>query len=387
MRIPTLCGPWILAMVGLMKSRLILVAVGAVVAAVTMVMPVRAEEAPSKPSAYDPSVHKTADDLWIFIQANIGKLQVQFKSMEEAMAVGRQVMPIVDDALADFATRFPKDERFSESVLMRTQIWSFMGQIDLKPFDIAKADALLQQVIDSPTTLKTDKADARFAMIQFRLEQLKEDGPKEAFKGVNEKIESFLKDYPNDRRIDMVLMVQAKVLGNLDPERQLALLKKLSESPNVRVAMAAQQELTAMQLKKEPLDLKFVDMNGKQVDLAKMRGKVVLIDFWATWCKPCLDDLPNVIPANEKYKDKGLLILGVSWDNEKDQLEAFLKEKSMTWPQYFEGNGNGGGQDKISRRFGIMGIPTQWLVDKKGFVRDMDARGNLDAQIAKLLAE
>lgn len=342
--------------------------------------------APAKASvpAFDASQYKTADDLWAFIQQNLAKLQQRFQSLEDALVVAKPVLATVDAALANFAERFPKDERRWESVILRTQMWNVMGQLEIQPFDMAKAEALLKEVIASPDSMRTEKADAMFAIIQYRVELLKEDGPKEAFKEANDRIESFLKDFATDRRVEMVMLVQAKVLGHLDPDRQLALLQKLAANPNRQVSTAAQQELTSLKLKKEPLDLKFVDMSGKEVDLTKLRGKVVLIDFWATWCKPCLDDLPNVMAAHKKYKDKGLEIVGVSWDHQKEDLEAFLKEFSMNWPQYFEGNGGG---DAISRRFGIMGIPTQWLVDKKGFVRNTEARGNLDEQIAKLLAE
>jgi thiol-disulfide isomerase/thioredoxin len=347
-------------------------------------VPAGAASAKAVEPVFDASQHKTADDLWAFIQQQLMKLQQPFRSLEDALVVAKPTLPAVDAALASFAERFPKDERRWESTILRAQMWNAMGQLEIRPFDLVKAEALLNEVVAAPDSMRTEKADASFAIVQLRVEQLKEESPKDTFKLAHDRIESFLKDYPTDRRAEMVMVIQAKVLGHLDPDRQMALLQKLSENPNQQVASVAKQELTSIKLKKEPLDLKFVDMAGKEVDLAKLRGKVVLIDFWATWCKPCLDDLPNVMDAHKKYKDKGLEILGISWDHKKEDLQAFLKQFAMEWPQYFEGKGGG---DAISQRFGIMGIPTQWLVDKKGFVRDTDARGNLDAQIAKLLAE
>ncbi len=75
------------------------------------------------------------------------------------------------------------------------------------------------------------------------------------------------------------------------------------------------------------------------LSLAGYKGKVVLVDFWATWCGPCVDELPNVIAAYKKYHDKGFEIVGISLDQDKAKLEEFLKEKGMTWPQFLDGKG------------------------------------------------
>ena len=96
---------------------------------------------------------------------------------------------------------------------------------------------------------------------------------------------------------------------------------------------------TLADLKTKPLDLKFTAADGHEVDLAQMRGKVVLIDFWATWCGPCVAELPNVLKAYEKLHPKGFEIVGISLDSDRAKLETFIKEKNMTWPQFFDGQG------------------------------------------------
>jgi thiol-disulfide isomerase/thioredoxin len=137
-------------------------------------------------------------------------------------------------------------------------------------------------------------------------------------------------------------------------------------------------------LKTEPLDLKFTALDGTEIDLAKMRGKVVLIDFWATWCGPCVQEVPNVVEAYEDLHPKGFEIIGISLDKDKAKFEAFIKEKGMAWPQYFDGKG---WQNEISSRFGIQSIPAMWLVDKKGMLVETNAREDLEEKVEKLLAE
>jgi thiol-disulfide isomerase/thioredoxin len=132
----------------------------------------------------------------------------------------------------------------------------------------------------------------------------------------------------------------------------------------------------------KPLDLKYTAVDGSQVDLSKMRGKVVLVDFWATWCPPCRGEVPNVVAAYKKYHDQGFDILGVSLDQNKDALLAFTKENGMVWPQYFDGKG---WDNEISKGFGIDSIPAMWLVGKDGKVITTNAREDLAGQVEKAL--
>jgi thiol-disulfide isomerase/thioredoxin len=126
-------------------------------------------------------------------------------------------------------------------------------------------------------------------------------------------------------------------------------------------------------------------VDGKDVDLTKMRGKVVLVDFWATWCAPCRAEVPNVVAAYKKYQAKGFEVVGISLDEDKDAMLAYLKEQGMTWPQHFDGKG---WQNEVGSKYGIQSIPAMWLVDKKGMIRSTEARGEqLTALIEKLLAE
>jgi len=138
------------------------------------------------------------------------------------------------------------------------------------------------------------------------------------------------------------------------------------------------------ELKTKPLEMKFTAVDGKEVDVSKLQGKVVLIDFWATWCGPCVAELPNVIKAYKELHPKGFEIVGISLDSDKAELEKFVKEKGMEWPQYFDGKG---WQNEISTKYGISSIPAMWLLDKKGMVVSTNARGGLEEKVAKLLAE
>jgi thiol-disulfide isomerase/thioredoxin len=133
----------------------------------------------------------------------------------------------------------------------------------------------------------------------------------------------------------------------------------------------------------EPLEIKFTALDGREVDLAKLRGKVVLIDFWATWCGPCIAELPRVLEAYKKFHEQGFEIIGISFDQDKEALEKMIKDRGMAWPQYFDGKG---WKNDFGVKYNIHGIPAMWLVDKQGRLATTNARRDLAGQVKALLS-
>ena len=195
----------------------------------------------------------------------------------------------------------------------------------------------------------------------------------------------------------MKYMVYSQVIGDKEKGTELlAQLKKEFPDSKLVANMKREEEQEAETQKIQDalaIGTKFPDFNekdltGKPLSTANYKGKVVLIDFWATWCGPCRAEVPNVVAVYNKHHSNGFEIIGISLDRQPDKakLESYTKENKMPWPQFFDGQF---WNNKLSTKYGVRSIPATYLLDGEGKIigKGDDIRGeNLDGAVAKALA-
>lgn len=113
-------------------------------------------------------------------------------------------------------------------------------------------------------------------------------------------------------------------------------------------------------------DFLLTDINGKNIALSSYRGKIILLEFWAAWCSPCRAAVPALVQMQERYRDKGFVVLSVSMDTGNDKvsmLSEFSREFSINYPVLLDDN-------KIARTYKVTSIPTSYIIDREGKVID-----------------
>jgi tetratricopeptide (TPR) repeat protein len=166
----------------------------------------------------------------------------------------------------------------------------------------------------------------------------------------------------------------------------IAVLKKFVElDPNALEVSQARAVIANLKMVDARVAPTFVvkSSTGDELSLEKLRGKVVLLDFWASWCVPCRIDMPEVRKIWKKYSGDRFTIVGINLDSNRPAFDAYVKAEAVTWPQYFDGKGWG---NAISRTYGVYAIPHTVLIDHEGVIRAIGLRGEeLDAKIGELI--
>jgi peroxiredoxin len=153
-----------------------------------------------------------------------------------------------------------------------------------------------------------------------------------------------------------------------DPERQRA-LRYISQPELARARMAPAFAVTTI--------------DGQRVSLDDLKGKVVLVDFWATWCQPCREALPHVREIAKKFQDQPLVVLSVSVDTDEEKWKDFVAKNEMTWLQYRDAGFTG----PIARMFSVQAIPHTFTIDAEGVLQDEHiGDASIEGKLKKLLA-
>ncbi len=307
---------------------------------------------------------------------------LQEPSPEEQIRFFTPYVLAIADKAKDFYTRFPKDTNMIDAKLREFGALSLLVDQAGATNQQARLDAALKAILADPKLPE----DVRFDLRQHAMEKAVHDKESEGDAALLAEFEKgtrlLQQEFPKRPEVLDMLMYLAEIS---DPEKSRQVVKEIaaSDAPDeIKAAAAAMQK----QLDRvgQPLPLKFAAVDGREVDLDKMRGKVVLVDFWATWSDPSVDVQSAVKQAYDKFHVKGFEIAGINLDEEKDSLTNFVAEEKVAWPQYFDGKRL---ETKYAVEFGVKDIPALWLVDKKGILRYINADFDFDSKIERLLAE
>lgn len=198
-------------------------------------------------------------------------------------------------------------------------------------------------------------------------------------------LEDFVKDYPRspDTAEAMLQLALAQESSGKEEEANAWYSRIVGEFPTTPIAKKATGARKRLASVGKTIDLKGKSLDGQTVDLLTLRGKTVLVHYWATWCGPCKDDMVELKRLQAKFAGKPLQIVGVNLDNEAAEAAGWLKTNRHPWPQLHE---TGGLEGRLAAELGIWTLPTMILVDKEGKVVNRDIHINeLELELEKRL--
>ena len=333
----------------------------------------------------------TPAELIAFVEGLLPPKQ-QPRSREEMMdyikGVSRVAVQAADKVLAQVKA---EDELYAKAARLKLESLSALGRLgeEAAATEMAAFAALLA---DSP--VKSVAMEAKRMQIVAEAQQMFSAGEFGGAAAVVDRTAVLLKADPDDLQTAGLAMQLAGALEQI-PGGNPAAVKAIetfgpimASSTNPRIQQLAEGfagKLRLLGLPGKPMEIKGDLLDGTKFDQAKLTGKVLLVDFWATWCGPCVAEIPNMLAEYEKYHDKGFEVVGISLDEERADVEKFVVENKIPWPIIFAGKG---WQDPVAQFYGISGIPQLVLIGRDGNVITLDIRGEkLGERLAELFKD
>ena len=304
----------------------------------------------------------------------IGVNAVEFSARLEKM---------LHDAAVDFVRQFPSDPHEPEAMLWKIDSTDF-------PAPAEQRIALIREnEIDAKTIINNAAlpANLRYATERTILTQWLDNpdlitAPGQAA-NLEERIRNLVEKNPAEPRIVSLQLARANLLLRFDHAKGLEFLENLLKAPEGDLAAAAKARLKKAEMIGKPVDIRFLATDGSTVDTQALHGKIVLVDFWASWCPDCIREMPSVRQAYQKYRDKGFFIIGISLDTDEQALANFVVKKLIPWPQCCDGKG---WESELALRFGVRAIPEMWLINEEGTLVSTEVPiEQLDQKIGELL--
>ena len=298
------------------------------------------------------------------------------------VAAIKQRAPEALKLLLDMEAKFPQAPELHEARLSVVNIVSEAARRSNDPAQAGKAVEVADRLLasDAPSELKLI-ADMQKVRLRIRpVGAASQPALPEAHQTIRDFADRYAKTDGAVEALGFAMrLAQIVQDAELNKELMQALVRDHADHPAVKLMIRQQQGHPDVG---KPFKATLTKLDGTKLELpADMKGKVVVVDFWATWCTPCVAALPRLKHVYGKYHGKGVELVSISLDRTRDAAERFIKANQMPWVHVYEG-----GQSETAARYGIFAIPSLWVINREGIIVADDAEVDPEAKPEKLLA-
>lgn len=333
----------------------------------------------------------TPEELLKYVE-HLHKSKFKTKDRETAKKVYRKLLVVTIEAADKIFAGKPTDEQAAKATNFKLGALLRLGQIN-DPTAEGKLKELHEQLTKGGWPKLARRVQA--AMLQSELRQAMRDGDAAMVENVFGKIKSHVSEAPPEVSDVRLARMTAQLLGmigehKLAGEAYQSFGKLLEKSPDERVAKIGTRMKRAARLYLlvgNKMRIEGTTLEGKPFDPASYEGKVVLVMFWSTTCRPCRPETENVKKEYKLYHDRGFEVIGISCDGDREGLEKFLEEHEVPWITLFEDDADKTGfKNPTADYYGISIIPTVVLIGRDGNVAALSPRGpKLRLELEKLI--
>lgn len=282
-----------------------------------------------------------------------------------------------------FYEKYPKHEKANEAREQELELLGVaaeLGQTNV----LEKLSQLESAKLKDPASTTNDRLAIRIKQLQRQVKLSDDSASSNSVAVMELGVRAIQKEFPDRSEPHALLLSVADgwmTAGETGRAQQLA-----NELVGAQLPDELQQAVKHLQDRLnrlgKPVSLKATGLDGKPIDLATYAGKVVLVQFWASWSANSISELPKLQKVYDELHARGFEVLGISLDRERADLDQAVADHKIAWPQTF-----GPDSERLAEEFQIQTIPSLWLIDKKGQLRDVNARGNLGGRVVRLLDE
>ena len=331
--------------------------------------------------AVPPVPEGTPEQLLEYVKT-LKQSDVRPTSREQMMAWMKEVATASRQAADKILAQVQPGQKFhDEAATLKLESLMMLGRLgDEKA--AAEMATYAQTLTTSPSPELAKQAQR--LMLVSEAQRMFTSGSIDGGPALVQKVATMLAADPNDQQTAGLAMQLAGAFEHVPGGEQVAALAYKSFGP--LFAKSSNEQVKAMgesfagtlrrlSLLGHPMEISGTLLSGKPFDQKALAGKVVLVDFWATWCGPCVAEIPNVLEQYEKYHAQGFEVVGVSLDEDREALEKFVAEQKIPWPILYEKPQGEGWRHPLATFYGISGIPTVILIGRDGNVITLNARG------------